>query len=413
MTAAPDVKLRFGLEVDGGVRTQHEGPHDSKTYDFGWRVSWTTFEVTHGPALVTILDDPYQTKIDMCIFASRKATGIDIEDPLFPIRATLGQKVKRTSHERPPPTPAPGQRRPPDVGLDSSTHGHELPTHSAERDLLEFCHPTSPRSDGSRPGLRYCELVLARRLGVGELHLQGRVRITGIAYGELYFAEDVETKGGCEFVLILDDGESSEYKAFQLTDWLAHTPRDILRKNLKSGANPTRGRLTHKMLAQGPIMVPGGEVRIADSMNFPVTTVSAAHAVINRGARCTGTRMRWSMFLSGKAKVTVFTVQATRTYNFVASDVMIVPHNCRYYIENIGGEPIEMLEIFKAPKFEEFSLNRWLAVTSSHLVQAHLNVGEEFTKALDKGHTPIRDGHVAPDTGYAARNASGKPSAKL
>ena len=62
------------------------------------------------------------------------------------------------------------------------------------------------------------------------------------------------------------------------------------------------------------------------------------------------------MFLTGMAKVTVFTVQATRTYNFVAGDVMIVPRNCGHYIENIGDEPIEMLEIFKSPKWVQFFL---------------------------------------------------------
>ncbi|KAJ3533323.1 hypothetical protein NM688_g7302 [Phlebia brevispora] len=102
------------------------------------------------------------------------------------------------------------------------------------------------------------------------------------------------------------------------------------------------------------------------------------------------------MFLSGMAKVTVFTVQATRTYNFVAGDLMIIPRNCGHYMENIGGETVEMLEIFKSPKFDEFSLNQWLAVTPPHLVQAHLNVSEEFTQALDKGKTPIRDGTVVP-----------------
>ena len=53
------------------------------------------------------------------------------------------------------------------------------------------------------------------------------------------------------------------------------------------------------------------------------------------------------MFLSGMAKVTVFTVQATRTYNFVAGDVMIVPRNCGHYIENIGNTTLKFLEIFK------------------------------------------------------------------
>ena len=114
---------------------------------------------------------------------------------------------------------------------------------------------------------------------------------------------------------IFDDGEASEYKAFQLTDWFAHTPRDVLRKNFRvpestlariperekfifrsllskrspqdetqPGVPTTRRRLTHKLLAQEPLRVPGGEVRIADCTNFPVTSISAAHVVIKPGA---------------------------------------------------------------------------------------------------------------------------------
>ena len=36
---------------------------------------------------------------------------------------------------------------------------------------------------------------------------------------------------GCEFLLVFDDGNFSEDSTFLLTDWLAHTPRDILAKN--------------------------------------------------------------------------------------------------------------------------------------------------------------------------------------
>ncbi|KAH9924049.1 RmlC-like cupin domain-containing protein [Fomitopsis serialis] len=244
----------------------------------------------------------------------------------------------------------------------------------------------------------------------------------------------------CEFLLIFNgDGKSSEYKAFQLTDWLAHTPRDILRKNFKvpkstlehlpareqfifrsifskkstadgtqSGPTPTRRRLTHKMLAQEPTKVPGGEVRVVDSTNFPVTTISAAHVVINTGAL----REKNSLTPVCGRVVDVPEREDEVNGNFVAGDVIIVPRDCRHYIESIGY-PIEMLEIFKSPKFEEFSLKQWLAITPLHLVQAHLNVGEEFTKALGKGHTPMRDGHVLQNAGHAVKNASGKPSAKL
>jgi oxalate decarboxylase len=62
------------------------------------------------------------------------------------------------------------------------------------------------------------------------------------------FADDVQTgdlwyfpsgilhsiqglKDGCEFLLVFDDGEFSENSTFLITDWFAHTPKDVLEAN--------------------------------------------------------------------------------------------------------------------------------------------------------------------------------------
>jgi oxalate decarboxylase/phosphoglucose isomerase-like protein (cupin superfamily) len=75
--------------------------------------------------------------------------------------------------------------------------------------------------------------------------LEGRCRITcldleGGAYeadlekGDLWYFPSGRPhsiqglgKGGCEFLLIFDDGNFSEDGTFLLTDWLAHTPKDV------------------------------------------------------------------------------------------------------------------------------------------------------------------------------------------
>ncbi|KAI0947439.1 hypothetical protein AcV7_009869 [Taiwanofungus camphoratus] len=278
--------------------------------------------------------------------------------------------------------------------------------------------------------------------------LQGRVRITGIDYGGLYFEEDVAEgdlwffprgvphslqglEGGCEFLLIFDDGEASEYKAFNLTDWIAHTPSDILRKNFRvrpetidhlpesekfifqsilskktlaeeapAGVTPAPRRLVHRLLAQQPVKTPGGEVRIADAANFPATTIAAAHVLIEpralREMHWHPNADEWAYFVRGHAKATVFTGSAAvRTFNAVAGDVLVVPANNGHYVENIGDGPLEMLEIFRASRFEEFSLEQWLALTPPDLVQAHLNVGKAFTDALRKERVPVKDGALA------------------
>jgi oxalate decarboxylase len=36
---------------------------------------------------------------------------------------------------------------------------------------------------------------------------------------------------GCRFLLVFDDGNFDEFHTFLITDWLAHTPREILAKN--------------------------------------------------------------------------------------------------------------------------------------------------------------------------------------
>lgn len=115
------------------------------------------------------------------------------------------------------------------------------------------------------------------------------------------------------------------------------------------------------MLAQDLVKVPGGEVRITDTSNFPITkAVSAAHVKINPG----GMRElhwhpnadEWSFFIRGRARMTVFSSgESARTFDFAAGDVGIVPTSMGHYIENLSDtEEVEMLEICKAPKFEDF-----------------------------------------------------------
>jgi len=114
--------------------------------------------------------------------------------------------------------------------------------------------------------------------------------------------------GGCEFLLIFDDGNFSEDSTFLLSDFMAHVPKSVLAKNFrlapeifehvpdeeryiflgsvpgsideevpkKEGIKQSKLRFTHKMLAQKPIVTPAGEVRITDTSSTiaPATSVS-------------------------------------------------------------------------------------------------------------------------------------------
>ena len=143
------------------------------------------------------------------------------------------------------------------------------------------------------------------------------------------------------------------------------------------------------MLDQEPKKTSGGEVRVTDSNNFPISkTVAAAHAIIEPGAlremHWHPMADEWSFFIRGRARVTIFAAEGNaRTFDYQAGDVGIVPKNMGHFVENIGDEPVEMLEVFRSDQFRDFSLFQWMGETPQRMVLDHLfaddkESGEKF-----------------------------------
>ncbi|MEK7968523.1 cupin domain-containing protein, partial [Burkholderia contaminans] len=118
----------------------------------------------------------------------------------------------------------------------------------------------------------------------------------------------------------------------------------------------------------------GGEVRIADSTNFNVsTTVAAALVTVHPG----GMRElhwhpnadEWQYYLQGDARMTVFdTGPKAQTADFRAGDVGYVKKSLGHYVQNTGSTDLVFLEIFKTDRYAEVSLSDWLAHTPPQLV---------------------------------------------
>lgn len=144
------------------------------------------------------------------------------------------------------------------------------------------------------------------------------------------------------------------------------------------GVKKSKTNFVHKMLDQKPILTSGGEVRITDSKNFPVSkTVAAAHLIIQPGAlremHWHPNADEWNFIIRGRARITIFASEGTaRTFDYVPGDVGIIPRNMGHFVENIGDEPIEMLEVFRADEFRDFSLFQWLGETPKRMVVDHL-----------------------------------------
>jgi len=69
-----------------------------------------------------------------------------------------------------------------------------------------------------------------------------------------------------------------------------------------------------------------------------------------------------------------------------------------HFIENLSDtEPIEVLEIFRADQFRDFSLFQWLGESPKRMVAEHLfaddkEAGEKFLQAIDSAEKdPIKD----------------------
>jgi oxalate decarboxylase len=232
---------------------------------------------------------------------------------------------------------------------------------------------------------------------------------------------------GCEMLLVVDDGhfDDDTNSTFQLTEWLAHTPREVLAKNFDvpesafadlpdhelyifhapmpgplsaeriAGAGPVPEPFTHHLLAQEPVRTKGGSFRIADSRVFKASkTIATAMIEIEPG----GLRElhwhpladEWLYFLSGEARMGVFGANGNAgTFDYQAGDVGYVPRPMGHYVVNRGATTLRFLGVFRSDRVAEASLSKLLALTPHELVRAHLHIDESVLAKIPLRHTPI------------------------
>ncbi len=242
---------------------------------------------------------------------------------------------------------------------------------------------------------------------------------TGIPHSIQGLAPD-----GAEFLLVFDDGNFSEYATVLLSDWMAHTPKEVLEKNFGMSSQSLEKMPSHELFifqsqlppplaadqraaagalgpsdldfafrpGQQPVTqkTKGGEVRLIDSSSFKVsTTIAAAIVTVHPG----GMRElhwhqnadEWQYYISGKGRMTVFaTGSRARTADFQAGDVGYVQQTFPHYIENTGDTDLKFLEMFKSSFYQDLSLSEWLSHTPPELVRAHLNLDQSTVDGLPK-----------------------------
>ncbi|KAI0729961.1 oxalate decarboxylase [Fomitopsis betulina] len=271
--------------------------------------------------------------------------------------------------------------------------------------------------------------VLSGYTQVSAVDAYGRNFVGTVGPGDLwYFPPGVphslqatnQTEEGSEFLLIFDNGDFSDGSTFLLTDWLAHTPKEVIAKNFGTsmaawkdipgeqlyifpGVPPVpdaaapedpQGQVPnpyiYKLSEQNATQLAGGALKVADSRNFTVaTTISLAEVWVEPGGmrelHWHPTQDEWTYYISGSARVTEFASSATaQTFNYVAGDIGFVPASYGHYVENIGNETLHYLEIFNNDLVVDVSLSQWLALTPPELVKEHLHISDDTIAHLSK-----------------------------
>ena len=260
---------------------------------------------------------------------------------------------------------------------------------------------------------------------------EGKSFVTDVAENDLwYFPTGIPhsiqglNPDGAEFLLVFDDGNFSEFATVLLSDWMAHTPRDVLAKNFgvpasafeklpskelfifqaevpgpleadKKAAAGTKG-LSSYDFAFRTLQLPltkrtkGGEVRAVDSSQFKVSkAIAAAIVTVHPG----GIRElhwhpnadEWQYYFAGRGRMTVFaTGGRARTMDFQQGDVGYVQQTLPHYIENTGDTDLKFLEMFKSSFYQDLSLSEWLTHTPPELVMAHLNLDKATLDSIPR-----------------------------
>jgi oxalate decarboxylase len=146
---------------------------------------------------------------------------------------------------------------------------------------------------------------------------------------------------------------------------------------------------TFKMGAMTPTKkTQGGEVRVVDSHIFSASKhIAAALVTVKPGGmrelHWHPNASEWQFYIAGKGRMTIYMPPGrARTMDFTANDVGFVPAVAGHYIENTGTTDLVFLEMFKADKFEDFSLNNWIRRLPPQMVTSHLNIDEATIRKI-------------------------------
>ncbi|KXT14910.1 hypothetical protein AC579_3075 [Pseudocercospora musae] len=273
------------------------------------------------------------------------------------------------------------------------------------------------------------------------LMLNGSVRLSSVNEAGQTFTDDLQAgdvwffpagvphsiqalADGCEFLLVFDSGEFSEDNTFLVSELFERNPKSVLAKDLRvdtsafdnipegqlyifpgtpapaniseqnvtgpAGIIPQEVSYSYHFSQQEPYEVPGGSVKILDSVTFPIAKdFAVALFTVKPGAmrelHWHTTSDEWDYIIAGQGRLTVYQApQSSSTFNFQAGDTGYVPVTTAHYLENTGDSDLIYLEVLQAPAYNDISVAQWLGLTPKQIVKDHLGFSEDTLNRLPK-----------------------------
>jgi oxalate decarboxylase family bicupin protein len=318
---------------------------------------------------------------------------------------------------------------PPSAGWARQQNVDELPLATAMAGVDMRLEPNSYRELHWHKEAEW-SFILNGTLRVSAVNEEGQSFVDDLQAGDVWYfpagiPHSIQAKeDGCEFLLVFDDGSFSEDNTFLVSELFERNPQEVLAKNFRtdvsSFANLPSGQLyifpgtpaptniseqnvtgpagvlpqdqsyTYHLSQVDPYTVPGGSIKIIDSVNFPIAqNISAALFVVEPGA------MRelhwhtksdeWAYFIAGTGRLTAFDApQSSRTFDFHPGDVGYVPVPDAHYVENTGSDPLVYLEVMRTNIYNDISVNQWLGLTPPQVVEDHLKLPQSVIANLPK-----------------------------
>jgi oxalate decarboxylase len=275
-------------------------------------------------------------------------------------------------------------------------------------------------------------IMLAGECRTTVLDEEARPQVADVKTGDLWYfppglPHSLQGLGddGAEFLLAFDNGQSTEFDTLMVTDWMAHTPPDVLAMNfgvpaqsfkdiplnnlwIFQGQDPgtlaaaqrasqsERGTPPHPFVFSTSTWTTArqnkaGLIQVVDSRTFNVSkTVAAAKVTVKPGAmrelHWHPNADEWQYYLQGEARMTVFDAgPKAQTADFRPGDIGYVKKSLGHYIQNTGKTDLVFLEIFKSDRYAEVSLSQWLRHSPPELVMNHLKISRDTLAALGSG----------------------------